>query len=793
MRGPLADSGPWADAARERRPQVHEPGAGEPAGQRAIVVPIVEDGRVRMLAGVLGRSTPYRDVDTETVQLLAHELWRILRRRRSEAVSRKLSMAVEQSPESVVITDVDARIEYVNEAFIRNTGYSREEVMGRNPRFLSSGRTPRAVFEALWAALRAGREWKGEFSNRRRDGTEFCELATVAPIRQPDGEITHYVAVKADITDRKRDEAELARHRDHLEELVSERTARLAASEERAASLARAKSEFLAQMSHEIRTPLNAVIGFAQVGRRESQGRRSLDTFNHILDAGNSLLDVLNDVLDFSKIEAGRLELESTTVMLWEVTERAASVVRTLAGEKGLEFRVEKSPDLPLTCQGDRLRLFQVLSNLLTNAVKFTERGSVLLSAGTSGDELVFSVRDTGIGIAEEDVERLFEPFEQGDRTISRRYGGTGLGLSICRRLVSMMGGRIGVDSVVGLGTTFVVRLPLREPEGVAAHGAPPGAAPWTTPTQRLRGLRLLAAEDSVWNRMVLEHLLTGEGAELVHVGRGEDAVAAASAGTFDLALLDIQMPGIGGFETARRIRSIVPTLPTLGLTADARPEDREQARAAGMHDLLMKPIDLDRLVAAVLRLLPDPARTPPAGPPARWPSRKGLPIVRMFRTQHANDPATLRAAAVEARLGDCLGITHTLMGLADGLIPSELRALARAVDEAIRREDTDAAAQVLVLAGALDEQLGRMAASEIEVAESSPSGPAQADAPWEAIDRLEGLLVLADTAVDELLGERGTWALVIGEDRTSELVDRIAVFDYPGALEIVRQARAGV
>ncbi len=225
--------------------------------------------------------------------------------------------------------------------------------------------------------------------------------------------------------------------------------------------LAQVKSEFLANMSHEIRTPLNALLGLAQVGFRENVGRRARDTFAHILDSGQLLLGIVNDVLDFSKIESGKLELERVRLVIGEVVDRAVAVTAAKAFAKGLTFTVHEAPDLPTSCVGDPLRLSQVLVNLFSNAVKFTERGEVRLGVACCGDELVFRVTDTGIGMTEAQITRLFTPFEQADGSTTRRYGGSGLGLAICKRLTDLMGGTIRVESRLGYGTMFEVRVPM--------------------------------------------------------------------------------------------------------------------------------------------------------------------------------------------------------------------------------------------------------------------------------------------------------------------------------------------
>jgi two-component system sensor histidine kinase/response regulator len=252
---------------------------------------------------------------------------------------------VEQSPESIAITDVDARIEYVNEAFVNTTGYSREEVIGKNPRVLHSGNTPAGTYESMWAALSQGQPWKGEFHNKRKDGSEYIEFAIITPLRQPDGTISHYVAIKEDITEKKRLGLELDRHRHHLEELVAQRTTELVAAREQAEIANLAKSSFLANMSHEIRTPMNAIIGLTHLLRRAGVTSRQEAQLDKIDGAGRHLLSIINDILDLSKIEAGRLQLENTDFPLPAVLDSVASIIGQSARDKGLDV-VDRLPML---------------------------------------------------------------------------------------------------------------------------------------------------------------------------------------------------------------------------------------------------------------------------------------------------------------------------------------------------------------------------------------------------------------------------------------------------------------
>jgi PAS domain S-box-containing protein len=612
--------------------------------------------------------------------------------------------------------------------------------------------------------------------------------------------------------------------------------------------LARIRSEFLANMSHEIRTPLNAVLGLAQVGLRESEKRKAHETFSRILDSGQLLLGIVNDILDFSKIEAGRLVIEQAVFSPGEVIDQAVAMIADRAYAKGLDFQVEEAADLPWSCSGDSLRLAQVLVNLLSNAVKFTERGSVILRARREGDSLLFRVGDTGIGMSEEQIGRLFTPFEQADGSTTRRFGGTGLGLAISKRLVDMMGGTLSVASQIGSGTAFLVRLPLHLATGKAAAGigwrvalagfaaeekdrllgdmaawglvpaaraedadiliceggalspdildlaraalardarvgiiqAPgknldtndvwerarlierplrmrhllsvweSGAKSLPTPplgALRLQGISVLAAEDNEVNRLVLAEMLMTEGATLTCLENGREALdqlARAGAGTYDVLLTDIQMPVMDGYETARGAHALDPDLPVIGITAHAMAEERERCRAAGMVEHVAKPVDMDVLVAAILRHArsrsastgaaePLPAANPvplPAAPAEPLSAASGTDVIdwaklearfrgkrefvdRLVNTamsSHADSPAKLRALAEAGDFKDLAFIAHALKGAGGNLMAAELHELAARTEQSAKAGESQSRGLAEQLALAVERMLAAMA-----------------------------------------------------------------------------------
>ncbi|MBM6579394.1 response regulator [Microvirga sp. BT689] len=367
---------------------------------------------------------------------------------------------------------------------------------------------------------------------------------------------------------------------------------------------ANTKSDFLAAMSHEIRTPLTGVLGMADLLGAEDLTRRQKGYVDAIRASGRHLMSIINDILDFSRIETGKLELEHIDFSLPEWLERLRSLTCPLAVDRGLELRFELSEHSPPVLRGDPNRLTQVLLNLVGNAIKFTEQGSVTLHVAhrpetENGLRFRFEVRDTGIGIAPDQQAELFTAFTQADRSTARRFGGSGLGLAISKRLVNAMGGEIGVNSLPGVGSVFWIEVPfaLGDPADLmkAAHVHFPQASP----------CRILVAEDVAINRDLLKDVLTRQGHRVIFAENGAEALAWVGKETFDLILMDVQMPVMDGIEATRRIRKLdapARSIPILALTANVMAKEREQYLAAGMTECLMKPIDWVQLAAAIAR-----------------------------------------------------------------------------------------------------------------------------------------------------------------------------------------------
>ena len=428
-----------------------------------------------------------------------------------------------------------------------------------------------------------GNVWRGEFRNRKKSGESYWESASISPILNAAGEITHFVAVKEDITERKRMEKELIQ-------------AKITADEAN-----KAKGDFLANMSHEIRTPMNAVIGMTHLALKTELTSKQRDYLTKIRSSANSLLGIINDILDFSKIEAGKLDMESVDFNLDEVLDNLASLISVKVREKeDLEVLFATAPDVPRFLVGDPLRLGQVLINLVNNAVKFTDSGEIVVSTQVVWQDqerltLKFSVSDTGIGLSEEQIARLFQAFSQADTSTTRKYGGTGLGLAISQRLVNMMGGEISVESQPDQGSSFsfTATFGLGREKGEER----------LVPSPDLRGLKVLVVDDNATSRDILQTILESFSFQVVLASSGEEGLAELEAAPrdepFELVLMDWKMPGMNGIEASKRIKghphlSKIPAV--ILVTAYGREEIMQEAEKAGLEGFLIKPVNSSRV-----------------------------------------------------------------------------------------------------------------------------------------------------------------------------------------------------
>jgi len=654
----------------------------------------------------------------------------ITERKLAETQLRKLSLIAEQSPETIFITDLKGNIEYVNASFSEKTGYTRGEVMGKNPRLLHSGKNPADTYAAMWATLVAGNSWSGELINERKDGTLYIDWAVITPLRAPDGKVTHYVSIQEDITERKQNADELERYRQGLEALVEQRTTELSSARQQADAANRSKSEFLANMSHEIRTPMNGVIGMVDVLRTtplNAQQARMLDT---VQKSSMSLLAILNDILDFSKIEAGKLEVEQVPTPLQDVVDSVMQLMLNNASARNIALTWSIDPALPAWVQSDPTRLRQILLNLVGNAIKFAPAnvGTVQVQVdamtredGSAGFKI--SIQDNGIGMGADLVARLFRPFTQADASTMRKYGGTGLGLSITQRLVQMMHGQISVQSSPGVGSEFTVELPLIEEEEPGSASRPAALDGAHTPDWQAANAGaaagqerlILMAEDNETNRDVISEQLRQLGYAVEMAEDGVEALALWRSGRHALLLTDCHMPRMDGFELTESIRKAEPAgtrLPIIAITANAMQGEAQRCKDHGMDDYLSKPLRMDELARMLARWLPATALQPAVNAAAAQAAVAAAPesavvwdpqalgrlvgnntvLQKQLLTKFLNNIHNHRSALDTARThGDLQGLTgvaHTLKSAARTVGAMALGELCQALESAGRAGD---------------------------------------------------------------------------------------------------------
>jgi|GEM_PF-1258588 len=501
-----------------------------------------------------------------------------------------LEQLFEASTEAIAFIDAQDCVQRINSKFTEIFGFSNDDVIGKSLDDTIIPADHRDEGRHVKIEIKKGSHVFHETVRQRKDGRLLDVSVTGMPIFI-NGKDAGVYAIYRDISQQKKAEQELKKAKLEAEEAT------------------RAKSDFLANMSHEIRTPMDAIIGFSHLALETTLTPQQADYQKKIHASAYNLLRLIDDILDFSKIEAGKLDLEIHSFNLREVLERVSSMISVKSNEKGLRFRLRVPENIPPYFRGDALRLEQVLINLTTNAVKFTSQGEVAVAVERLEESerdavLRFVVSDTGIGMRAEQIEQLFQPFQQADFSVTRKYGGTGLGLTICKRLIEMMGGTIHVQSTPGAGSLFAfeVRLAKAECEDIDTIKG----IPKETARELLANCRVLIVEDNETNLQVARELVEQIGVEVVTAGNGLAAVEHAATGRFDGILMDLQMPVMDGLTATREIRrqSSAQELPILAMTANAMSTDREECIAAGMNDHIAKPIKPEILYRTLVHTL---------------------------------------------------------------------------------------------------------------------------------------------------------------------------------------------
>jgi PAS domain S-box-containing protein len=510
----------------------------------------------------------------------------ITERKLAEEKSQKLLTAVEKSPVMVSIATPKGIVDYVNPEYSTVTGFNSKEVIGKTHSLLKTGILSKSKYDEIFKYLQNQKNWSGELESKKKDGSAFWSSLSLAGVHDNTGDLTHIVIIEEDITERKGFEFKLAK------------------AKELAEGATKAKSEFLATMSHEIRTPMNAIIGLSQLALATDLDTKQVDYVKKINSSGHSLLGIINDILDFSKIEAGKLSFENIDFDLEQVFQDHANVVTYKAHEKGLEFVLGIGKDVPLSLVGDPLRLRQVLVNLVNNAIKFTHKGeiSVLANLVKETEETVvleFSVNDTGIGIEEQKLNKLFKSFSQADASTTRKYGGTGLGLAICKGIVDGQDGKIWVKSTEGKGSSFCFSLTFTKQKSQKKDQI--------KPTPDVRGLKVLLCDDNSTALEILENTLEDLSFKVTAVNSGAEAIGMIEQNIenpFDLLLLDWKMPEMNGIETIKALKTkfgtkILPSI--IMVTAYNSDEIYQDVKDMDISGLLVKPVNHSTLLNAIM------------------------------------------------------------------------------------------------------------------------------------------------------------------------------------------------
>nr|WP_315150534.1 PAS domain S-box protein [uncultured Flavobacterium sp.] len=512
------------------------------------------------------------------VQVIIHD---ISERKRTQEKIKQLSQAVEQSPVAIVITNTLGIIEYVNPKFIETTGYSYEELIGKNPRILKSGHTSQEEYKHLWHTLSSGNEWFGEFHNMKKDGTLYWESASISPILNSQGAITHYIAIKEDITERKLIEQQLIKAKEKAEESD------------------RLKLAFLANMSHEIRTPMNGILGFTELLKDNSLDKDVQQDYIKIIEkSGKRMLNIINDIINISKVESGQIEITTSETNVNEQIEYLHTFFKPEASNKNISLRLTKELDSKHNyIRTDREKLYAILTNLIKNALKFTNEGYIEFGCEKKGDYLEFFVKDSGLGISDSQKKIIFERFRQANDTIGRTHEGSGLGLAISKAYVEMLGGKIWVESKEGIGSTFYFTLPYQSDYIPEEKRAVEKTNATVYDENKINNLKVLIVEDDAISKLLITIAVKPYSDDILKVSTGYEAVEACRNNPdIDLVMMDINMPEMGGYEATKQIRKFNKELVIIAQTANGMQSDHDNAIAAGCTDYISKPINISSL-----------------------------------------------------------------------------------------------------------------------------------------------------------------------------------------------------
>ena len=552
------------------------------AGENVMVEEVLTDKNGKERVYMTHKFLVYDDFNEPMVGGISIE---ITRRKEAEYKLRILSKAIRNSPVCVIITDPEGCIEFVNPAFVNSTGYSFAEVMGKNMSIINSGHHDKQYFREMWNRMKLGGDWQGEILNKKKDGTLFWELVNISSVRNREGQITHFVAIKDDISKRKQVEDALLKAKEKAEESD------------------KLKSAFLANMSHEIRTPMNAIVGLSNLLGNQEMALPERETFSQIIsENSNVLLQLIDDIIDVSKIEAGQITLRPSNCninsILAEINESFKMQALNKAGKVNLQLKVPGGEN-SLSTFTDPQRLRQIITNLVSNALKFTEEGAVTFGFRPDGNGyILFFVEDTGIGIPDDKKEYIFDRFSQVNEMETRQYRGAGLGLSISRSLVELLGGSIWVESGIESGSKFYFTIP-HHPVNNTENETTNGQYEISYPV--LDGKVIVVAEDLEVNYRLIKAMLNKTGAVVEWTRTGRETLKTVYENpSVELVLLDLNMPDINGYDTLVQLKEKRKDLPVIIQTAYVMNNEKESCFEAGCDGYITKPLQIEQLLSVI-------------------------------------------------------------------------------------------------------------------------------------------------------------------------------------------------
>jgi|APLak6261667474_1056061.scaffolds.fasta_scaffold00318_4 PAS domain S-box-containing protein len=737
---------------------------------------------------------------------------------RNKCELKTLQLAADHCDTSIVITNSNAEIVYVNQQYIEMTGYTRDELLGKNPNINSAQHYDKNIFKEMWTALRKGKMWEGVFNNQTKKGREYATSLRIVPVKQLDGSVSHYVGSQKNITKTILENAELIAHRHNIEELVRIRGIDLHHARQAAESANRSKTTFLANMSHEIRTPLNAIIGMTYLLKEKLTSPEHVNKLNKINNAAEHLLTIINDILDLSKIEAGKLTISNTNFQLQDVLDKVNDLVFDKAREKGLLVTINVFENVPQHLNGDPLRLGQILINYASNAYKYTKEGAISLTIKVldeTDDDLIlqFSLIDTGIGLSIEQQTALFQPFHQAESGTSRKYGGTGLGLAITKQLAELMGGHIGLESQLGKGSTFWFTARFKRVTSLQPHHHDLESSKLTIkPNTHI----LLVEDDPIDHDITIEVLRTF-GMKVDMASNGKEALTKINDCAYDLILMDTHMLTMDDIESTRLIREVdKKSIPIIGMSTDAFVDDLHFFENTGMNAHLIKPITPDKLYSTLAHWLPDTdAKTPNLVSINSLINASSTDITHhinfeiglhhfderlsshldslsKFSMAHRDDAGKLRLALNNQDSVLARRITHTLKGISSAMGMQRINHLTYEIENKIFNGTIiDAELDKFILE--LEESLNSICLEIPSIThEDSKNLSNQLDS--------NHIKILLDNLLDQLsnddIGATDTWdalssilPVVIGDDKFRRLNQQIQSFDFDIAYNTLRQS----